>query len=145
MKTNSFLHLFFLISVILLLKSGTSAQADSLHYSQNFIMKGKMIDGRNGVPLSKTMIFVFAFGKTRTILTNEKGEFEVKFFDNSGEPSDDTTIFSDGELFFGLSSDPNVVRTIDLKNTKIKKIKGDEDFTKPPVVLKINIKLDYDF
>ena len=69
----------------------------------------------------------------------------MKFFDNSGEPSDDTTIFSDGELFFGLSSDPNVVRTIDLKNTKIKKIKGDEDFTKPPVVLKINIKLDYDF
>lgn len=145
MKTNAFVYLISLILCLFLKSEKISAQSDSARYSQNFIMKGKMIDGRDGVPLSNTKIFVFAFGKTRTIMTNEKGEYEVKFYDHSGESSDENYIFPDGELFFGLSTDPNVTRTIYLKNTKLKKTSGKEDFSKKPVILKINIKLDYDF
>lgn len=139
MKSAAFLICLLLLSVT------TSGQGKTEYYSQNFILRGKVMDGVTGRLLKNECITVLAFESIRTVCTNEKGEYQIKFFDTTGvEPYLSFEII-DGELHFISGEDPNRRQTIYLKRTKIKKSTKKDDGTGKPELLTINIKLEYDF
>lgn len=137
-------QLKLLLLCLLFLPALIYGQAKEKVYSRNFIMKGKIFDKSSGELLTNNSFAVLAFGVYRSITSNEKGEYEIKFYDNTGDSLSATYFKFEEEIFFGLGSDPMKSKTLKLKRTKIK-LRRREDFSKPPVVLKMNIRFGYDF
>lgn len=103
------------------------------------------MDGVTGRLLKNECITVLAFESIRTVCTNEKGEYQIKFFDTTGVEPYPSFEIKDGELHFISGEDPNRQQTLYLKRTKIKKSATKDDCTGKPELLTINIKLEYDF
>jgi hypothetical protein len=139
MKTAFLFISFFFLNTLLF------GQLNSDFYSHNFIMKGKVMDGEKNKLLKNECITVLAFEKIRTVCTNEKGEYMIKFFDTTGAKTYDSFEIPDGEITFIAGDDPNKMQTIYLKRTRIKKSNKKDDCTAKPELLTINIKLEFDF
>lgn len=117
------------------------------HYSRNFILKGFVTDGRHAkdtVFCNKPLV-VYAFNRWYSFTTGPKGEYEVNFADTTGwKPA---SYWSDLQesILFGWGEDPNFTHTQSLKKLKIKKIKGEEKFDKPPRVIKLNVRIRFEY
>lgn len=142
------LYKLMLLYAVLLL--GASSFDDDVpvakvQYSRNFILKGRVKDGRNDSAFANKPLVIYGFGGVCALKTGPNGEYEVNFADTAAfEPSSywqgNTT-----ELLFGWGEDPNLTHTQSLKKLGIKKIKGEEKFIQPPKKIKLNFTLDFDF
>jgi len=115
------------------------------YYSHNFVLKGKIMDGETGQLLINKCFTVLAFDKIRTVCSNEKGEYLIKFFDTTGVEDYESFEVPDGELIFISGEDPNKQQTIYLNKTKVKKSYKKDDCTEKPLRLTFHVKLEFDF
>ncbi len=127
----------------LFLSPNLFAQKEKENYSSNFKLFGTIIDKETGKPMANDCFHVLGLYCSRTIKTNAKGEYEVLFYDNSGEPFTDSTKMPADEIYIIWCSDPNKMKTISLKKTKVKK--EGKDSSKKPVNVKADIKLEFEF
>lgn len=141
MKLKSIL----ILSGMLFLSEPSFTQTKNEYYSHNFILKGKVMDGEKNKLLINECLTVLAFDKIRTVCTNEKGEYLIKFFDTTGIKDYDSFEVPEGEITFIGGDDPNKMHILYLKRTKIKKSNKKDDCTGKPELLTINIKLEFDF
>jgi len=139
--------LITILIIIALEPCVVSGQSNTGHYSKNFILKGKVIDGRN----AKDTIFankplnIFAFNRWRSVMTGPHGEYEVNFADTTGWKPSEYWAGNKTEILFGWGEDPNFTHTQSIKKLGIKKITGEEKFTKPAKVIQLNFKIRFEF
>lgn len=131
-----------LFSFILLFSIETNAQTEE--FDQNIILKGKVYNRNNNSLYKNTSIVVIGFNKERVIKTNDKGEYEVNFNDNTGDSLSTDWGYTDGKILFGWGEDPNITQTIQLDINKIKKAKKKKKNSLSPTIIKIDVKLEFE-
>jgi hypothetical protein len=140
-KAVSWLMLLFFF---ILFAINAKSQDETERYSRNFKFFGTIVDKETGKPMANTCFVVYGLNQSRFIKTNEKGEYEVQFYDKTFQPLNDNYNLKEDEILIGWCEDPNKIEIVSLKKTRVKKTSNRDDFSKKPIVIKLDIKLEYD-
>lgn len=138
------LSLRFFLLLFTFLPLALLAQTTAVHYSKNFILKGRITAGNNDTAFANEPVNVFAFDSWQTVITGPNGEYEVNFADTASFKPSEFWAGNTTEILFGWGEDPNFTYTQSLKKLNIKKVKGKEKFTSPPKVIKLNFRIRFD-
>lgn len=144
-KFKKYLKLLFFSVLFFSISQFNFAQENEKKYSQNFVLKGVIANLHKDSILSNGCVWVIAFYRIRTVKTNAKGEFEIKFYDTTGSDRYESFPVTDGEISFIWCKDPNRTKSVFLKKTKVKKSKNNKYAGKPPVMVNRFVLLEYEF
>lgn len=137
--------MFHSILSLVVLPQYIFGQKPAKHYSQNFILKGTIYNLHKDSILSNGCFWAIAFQRIYTVYTNASGEYEIKFYDTTGSKPYNSFSTPEGEIIFIWCEDPNKTKSVLLRKTKVKKSRKPDNFSRPPLIVKRNVLIEYEF